>query len=216
MGVPGHQNVSAVIHPYPNMGERFTHRTFAFGSRHVQCNHGTALGKPITLIKRQADRAAPGKQVGRNPSATNRQKPERITVQLFLFGRRHQRHSQFRHQNQGLRLVFVDALHQPADVQPTASGHAQILQGCDHYRTAHKQWQINPGNVLQQCGQWQDAQVPLKVDALKTLLQGQRGGRHLGHRQADALRVACTAGRKGYLRGLLRHPGGCRCYRQMP
>ena len=134
---------------------------------------------------------------------------------MLLFGGGHQRHGQFWHQDQRVWLVPVDALHQPPEFQATAAGHAQILQGSDHHRAAHQQGQVNTGNVLQQCGQRQDAQVPLKFDAFKALLQSQRGGCHLCHRQANALGVAGAARGEGDLCGLLRHPGPGSRHRQM-
>ena len=64
VGVATHQNVAPFIHPDPNMGKRFAHRPLAFAVGYVQCDHRTALGKPVTLVKRQAGNAAPGQQIG--------------------------------------------------------------------------------------------------------------------------------------------------------
>ena len=134
---------------------------------------------------------------------------------MMLFGRSYQGHGQFRHKNQGLGPELINALHQLPDIQATTAGHPKVMQGRDHHRAAHQQRQINPGDIFQQGGQRQDAQVPLKLDTVKTFLQCQRSGCHLRHRQANAFGCAGTARGEGDFRGLLRHPGPACRHRQM-
>ena len=109
----------------------------------------------------------------------------------------------------------VQARHQLAEIEATAAGHAQGLQRGNRHRGAHQQRQIDPGNILQQGCQRQNAQVLLQLDTRQPLLQSTGGRRHLLCRQAHALGGAGAAGGEGNLGGVFRHPGSSRGHRQM-
>ena len=215
MGIAPNQNPVFVIHLYLHMPQGPAHRAFSLGSGHVQRHHRATFRQTVALVQRQPNRPSTGQQVRRYPAAADRQEAKRIRCQQSLLAGIDQRHRQLRHQNHGMGLMPVQAGHQLAEIEATAAGHAQGLQRGNRHRGAHQQGQVNPGNVLQQGCQRQNAQVSLQLHTFQPLLQRTGGRRQLLRRQAHALGGTSTAGGEGNLGGVFRHPGGSRGHRQM-
>ena len=167
----------------------------------VQADNRGALGQPVTLEDRQAQRVGALQQLRGNPATTDGDETQRMRYRQLALAGADQRQQQLRQQDQTVRLSGVQRLEKARQVEATGTGQADLGHGQQFDPGAGQQRRVNPGDVLQQGGQRQDAQVPLHLAAGAGLDQA------VGHRQlrvqiqTHALGLAGGAGGVGDLAG---------------
>ena len=175
----------------------------------VQADHRSAFGQAVALEHRQAEPLGAFEQLRRHPPATDGDEAQRSRQRQALLGGADQRQQQLRQQDQALRPAFAQRGEKARQVEAGTAGEADLGQRAQLDPGTGQQRRIEPGDVFQQGGQRQHAQVLPDITRQADLPQA------LGHRQlrlgirADALGLAGGAGGVGDLAGAGRHRRDC-------
>ena len=175
----------------------------------VQADHRGAFGQAVALEYRQAEALGAVQHLRRHATTTHRDEAQRSRQRYALFGGADQRQQQLRQQDQAVRLVLVQRREQARQLETCGAAEADLGQRAQLDPRTCQQRRIEPGDVFQQGGQRQHAQVLPDITRQADLPQA------LGHRQlrlgiqADALGLAGGAGGVGDLAGAGRHRRDC-------